>query len=562
MSQQAFHHFTTNDIQDMAFLLKLTVCWGFFALLYILLLRKETFFHANRFYLLGTLAGSMLLAAFSHRLQEATGETGIQVVALPVVSAGFQQVTEEVSQQLQLTDYVWIAYMLGVAFMLLRTVWGIVQLIQMARTGVSEYLPGGVRLIYCADVATPFSFFKWIFVPLQEEENHNETSTHQMLAHERAHAEGWHSVDIMLMEVICALFWFHPLAYWYQRSLRTVHEYLADAAASRLTDKKQYGLLLIRQSQSGMPVAFANHFFQSPLKQRLIMLMKKHSAPGKAFRYALTLPLILLFILLFQKAPALAQDQSILVIDSKNPARLGVQLEEPQQSKVILNPTECDKIPEFPGGMQAMMEFLGKNLKYPEPVNGQVEEGDIAISFTVKEDGYIKDVHLSEFKSEPALSAAYEKEALRVVSMLPRWNPGKKDCKPAAFELCIPIKYRAGTAARASKEGKAPMELFDADQPPLFPGGDSELMKYLAKNIEIPESDKKTNPSGIMVFRFIVSETGSVGEVEVVRDGGAGKATQEQIMQVVKAMPTWKPAQKDGKPIGVYFTLPVRIRME
>lgn len=538
----------------MVFLLKLTVCWGFFALLYALLLHRETFFRANRLYLLGTLLAGILLAAFGDRLLVSAEETGLQMITLPVVSAGFRQATEEVSRQLLFMDFAWFIYIPGVVFMLMRTGWGITRLIGMARSGVSESLPGKVRLIRSAEVSTPFSFFKWIFVPAEAREH-----TPEMIAHERAHANGWHSVDIMLIECLCALCWFHPLVYWYRRSLRTVHEYLADAEASRLTDKKQYGLLLIRQSQSGMPVAFANHFFQSPLKQRLIMLMKKHSNPARALRYALVLPLTVLFVLLFQKAPVLAREVNNAYAGvSPDPISVGMLVEQPQP---FLFSTDCQKAPEFPGGMEALGAFITAHLKYPKSADGKWHEGTVAVSFTVKPDGNIQDVHVNTLQeASTRMPAAYEAEALRVISMLPQWTPGQKDCKPAAFELCIPIKFKAGTKKTVSSTQQGPQELFDVDSPPLFPGGDAAMMKYLVDHIKVSESDKHI--SGVIAFRFIVATEGSVTNVEVVKDAGVSKATLDQIVQVLQNMPKWKPAQKDGEPVGVYFTLPVRITMQ
>jgi hypothetical protein len=64
-----------------------------------------------------------------------------------------------------------------------------------------------------------------------------------------------------------------------------------------------------------------------------------------------------------------------------------------------------------------------------------------------------------------------------------------------------------------------------------------------------------------MAFRFVVSQDGSVSKVEMIKDGGVSLATQEHVMQVIKTMPAWTPAQKAGKPVGVYFTLPIRIAL-
>lgn len=532
-------------------ILKLTICWGFFALLYALLLRKETFFRANRLYLLGTLLGGVLLAAYSDLLPAPAPVAGLYTtIALPAIQVGVQQ-AEAVSSRFDAWDGLWVIYFMGVACVLLRTGWGIAGLLKMVATGHSESSEGGIVLVRHAGISTPFSFFKWVFIPIDGEDT---PGMQHILAHERAHARGWHSLDIMLVELISAACWFHPLVYWYRRSLRTVHEYLADAHASGLTDKKQYGLLLIRQSQSGMPVAFANHFFQSPLKQRLIMLMKQHSAPARALRYALVLPLMALFIVLFQKAPVVAQS-----VQTKQSAEVPAAVIAKSDLPIE---TPCDKSPSFEGGMEAMFTFFGKNLVYPAAVDGKFSEGTVAVSFTVKEDGYIRDVHLSAADGA-RMPAAYEAEALRVVSQLPRFNPGMKSCKPAAFELCIPIRFKAGNEKSVPAKEAAKKES-DGATAPMYPGGESALMKYLAQNISIPDVDKKTIPGGhpMMVFQFMVNSDGSVSDIQVLKDGGMGKATQEHMMKVINAMPKWNPAQKDGKPVNVTFTLPIRVALD
>lgn len=89
----------------MVFLLKLTICWGFFALLYALLLRSETFFRLNRLYLLGTMLTGIVLAAVGDQLLAPIQEDALPMITLPVVSAGFQQAAE-VSQQMESADYV------------------------------------------------------------------------------------------------------------------------------------------------------------------------------------------------------------------------------------------------------------------------------------------------------------------------------------------------------------------------------------------------------------------------------------------------------------------------
>ena len=376
-----------------------------------------------------------------------------------------------------------------------------------------------------------------------------------MLAHERAHAEGWHSVDIMMMECLCAICWFHPLVYWYRRSLREVHEYLADAEASRLTDKKQYGLLLIRQSQSGMPVAFANHFFQSPLKQRLIMLMKQHSAPVRALRYGLVLPLAALFILLFQQAPAIAQevngkgdsyDQQVQVVTSA-----------PVDQVAKDNP--CEQEPDFPGGMGALMEFLTKNIQYPKNAEGSVQEGTVVTSFTVNEVGGIQNVYVQNASEMPA---AYNAEALRVVSMLPKWTPGKKNCKPALFELCVPIKFKANGLPVSKADQTAVMNVSDLQTPPRFTGGQEALIKYLVENVKYPTAAKQAKAEAMVVVKFIVEKDGSISHVEAQNKNGIHADLLAEATRVTQSMPKWTPGVVDGQIVRVEFVLPIRFKLD
>ncbi len=147
------------------FILKLTLCWGFFALLYALLLRHETFFRLNRLYLLSTAAMGIALAGAGHLLPpDLLGNESMATAVLPVVSIGLQQV-DAVAQQWDFAGGLWAVYWLGFFITAARTGWGIARLVGMAVRGKSQRLPDGCLLIETEESAVPFSFFKWIFVP-------------------------------------------------------------------------------------------------------------------------------------------------------------------------------------------------------------------------------------------------------------------------------------------------------------------------------------------------------------------------------------------------------------
>lgn len=103
-------------------------------------------------------------------------------------------------------------------------------------------------------------------------------------------------------------------------------------------------------------------------------------------------------------------------------------------------------------------------------------------------------------------------------------------------------------------------EMFDIQKPPSFPGGDAELLKYLAENIKYPPLARENNIQGSVVLSFVVGKKGEVSDVTIVKDigGGCGK----EAVRVVQSMPKWSPGEANGNPVKVRFMLPVRFKLE
>jgi TonB family protein len=555
------------------FLLKLTLCWAFFALMYHLFLRQETFFRANRVFLVGTALFGILLAAWpAEQLPAPVDEHGAPVIELPAVTVGMQEV-EAVSSAWEQTDYLWMLYWAGFALALARMLWGLLRIVQMAVRGRSTRLDDGCLLITTQEAKVPFSFFKWVFVP--EGDPFSDQSQQLMLAHERAHAHGWHSVDVVLMELLCVAFWFHPLAHWYRHSLRTVHEYLADAAAARQSDRKQYGLLLIGQSQSGMPVAFANHFFQSPLKQRLIMLTKKASAPVRALKFGLVAPAALLFLSLFRQAPAIAQvvdekhlefvrqleakgwemTDTIVTFDpdtykeTMQIVRNNAAPQKDEDGKMVYQFTEIQ--PQYPGGQDAMIRFLQENLKYPELAKQNKVEGIVVVSFVVDENGKIIRPYGQINMPNDAKRSLID-EAVRVVQSMPNWIPAQHKGKAVRCTMQLPVNFSLASIADKSVNAQ-----------PEFPGGMEGLIKYLGEQVKYPEDAKNAKAEGTAILQFMVNEDGSIDQVKQLEGTSAvHPSLLTEAIRVVKAMPKWKPAMKEGKVVKTTYTLPIKFKLE
>jgi TonB family protein len=109
------------------------------------------------------------------------------------------------------------------------------------------------------------------------------------------------------------------------------------------------------------------------------------------------------------------------------------------------------------------------------------------------------------------------------------------------------------------KNGK---EVFTfVEQPPSFPGGETELNKYLASNIRYPHTATEKNISGTVFVSYIVTDDGSVTDVKTV-GAPKGGGLEEEAIRVVKNMPKWKPGKQNGNQVNVQFNLPLRFVLQ
>jgi len=99
----------------------------------------------------------------------------------------------------------------------------------------------------------------------------------------------------------------------------------------------------------------------------------------------------------------------------------------------------------------------------------------------------------------------------------------------------------------------------NAEQMPQFPGGDKEMMNYLSNNMKYPTIAQEQGIQGTVVIRFVVGKTGKIRDIAVVRS--LEPSCDKEAIRVIKSMPQWISGRQNGKPVNVYYTLPVRFRL-
>ncbi len=104
-------------------------------------------------------------------------------------------------------------------------------------------------------------------------------------------------------------------------------------------------------------------------------------------------------------------------------------------------------------------------------------------------------------------------------------------------------------------------KVFDVvEQKPQFPGGEAALLKYVAEHIRYPAMAQESNIQGRVVVQFVVTKTGAVGEVKVVR--GKDPDLDKEAVRVVKSLPKFVPGKMNGHAVNVWYTLPIQFKLQ
>jgi protein TonB len=104
------------------------------------------------------------------------------------------------------------------------------------------------------------------------------------------------------------------------------------------------------------------------------------------------------------------------------------------------------------------------------------------------------------------------------------------------------------------------LEIFiAAETMPEFVGGDTELSKFMSKNIFYPKLAKENNIEGRVIVRFVVEKDGLISNTDILRKLGFG--CDEEVIRLIKSMPKWVPGKQNGKPVRVYYTLPIVFKL-
>ncbi|MGM1057116.1 MAG: M56 family metallopeptidase [Bacteroidota bacterium] len=471
-----------------------------FLLVYEFLLKKETFFTYNRWYLLLCSVIPFLLPlikieAFS-TLVPAESLAVLANVWLPGVFIGNTPKNIEYLPAVEISiatatiNWWFIVYgfgVLGSLFLLFRKYRNLNKLFSF-KTISSEK---DFRIIEVPGSTIACTFYKTVFLGEQLSEEEKQ----QILSHELVHVKQKHSLDLVFFEVLKIIFWFNPLVYIYQSRISTLHEFIADAAVVKTTEKRNYYEQLLNSAFNTRNISFINQFFNhSLIKKRIVMLQKSKSKTIAKFKYLLILPLMLLMLTVVscsQDSPEQPESKDSI---SEQLDKIKLKIEDNEG----ISPEELQKLEElFLFVLKKTEMNANENFKSPpSPPNK-------SSSYTTREKIEGSDVPFA------------------VIDQVP------------VFPGCENLS--------SNEEQKKCMS--------------DKIQEYVNKNFNT-SLGKELNLSGVnrIIVQFKIDKQGDIVEV---RSRAPHPDLEVEAERVINSLPSMEPGKQDGVEVGVMYSLPI-----
>lgn len=414
-------------------------------------------------------------------------------------------IAETASQPVWLSIVLWI-YTAGICIASLRFLFSLIKIARIVSKGEKMENYGNYQLIVVADSKiAPFSCLRYIVISVADYRRDN----HSIIIHELTHLHANHWIDLVVANIVAIFQWFNPAAWLMIEEFKTIHEYQADdSVISSGVDLKEYQYLLIEKAVGERLPSPANSLNHSKLKKRVTMMYK--SKPRTLRRVASLATIPALFA--------------------------GIALVNSSAVASILSDTEnADLLP---------------SMETTDIMPTVAEDSQVISSETLSADKGTKnwvDTQVAAMKNDDSASSDASSDAVSSEAV-------------QAMETTVSEPTAEATAQPASDEKNKKDVYVAVEEMAEFPGGQNELMKFLAMNIRYPESAMKNDIQGRVIVKFIITKTGKVEDPVVVK--GVDPALDAEAIRVVKEMPNWTPGKVNGKPVDSYFNIPINFKLE
>lgn len=417
----------------LIYLLQASTCVAITVLFYRLVLSELTFFTLNRVILLSMLMLSFIIPILSFDFGVRAINTAEFILPEFLVGSDVAEQSATYSWQ-ELLFYVYLA---GVAVMTIHLILGFFT--SQRLLGKSKLMRYQEFWIAVHPKFIPASFFSYILLP---DFDPTRSEQKQIVLHESVHVRLKHSWDLLLIQFAKIVFWFNPLIYQFERSLREVHEYQADQGVTSTYSKKEYSGLLLQMIKGGQGWHFMNNFNQFQTKKRIIMMSKPQSQKKEMRRFLFAIPVMAAMFAVFScELTAGEEVDGPMMMGESTEAKIGpadlAARKLAKDGEMIFDVVENQ--PEPQGGMAEWNAYLSNNLTYPAEAKNLGIEGTVIVVFVVNTDGSLSDIDILR-----GIGGGADEEAVRVIENAKDWIPGKQGGTPVNTRMRLPIRFKLG----------------------------------------------------------------------------------------------------------------------
>ena len=420
------------------YLFQVTILWLAFSAVYRWVLSGKNIFRFNRWYLMITLVGSLLVPLIP--FESLFGNAVVFQNHLLAPPVRLQELVIDLNDRSTNESanpfrFIEILFGIGVLVFSLRFLNELRKLRKLYRQADKEMYD---ELMVCKinQAHQVFTFGNIVFVHRDLFENFK--SQNMIWQHEKTHALQWHSADVLLVELCKILFWFHPLIYLYEQNIKMNHEYLADEAVLEQThDVKAYQHKLLDYIENNSS-ALASAFNFKLTQKRFIMMKIKNNQWTKttAKMFAILGVVATVSFVACSKDKVNEQDQ-----DKKTEKIPYTELtvEEKDASYELETPKNFVQQKAKPSeGIQMFYREFATKFQTPKiPELDSQDEIGLRLTFVVEKDG-----SLSDIKEVTGANELLANEAIRVLKSMPYWIPAQHEGKIVRSTFTLPIKIR------------------------------------------------------------------------------------------------------------------------
>lgn len=407
-----------------------------FYLFYHFLLKNDTTFQFNRFFLLisqflAVLLPLIAIPALNIQRTASNNTYNFQIPSLEVSSL----INNAYDATEALVGILIIIYIAGIVFRLSKLAFQISSIRKYyVDNRYNKCFWKGNKIIYTNGEMPTFSFYRTIFFNDKADLTTDEKDA--ILFHESIHIKERHTVDLLLSELLCTIFWFNPMAKLYKRAITLNHEYIADAEVltKGQISNSFYQKILARSCLQSSNLYIGTYFFnKSETLNRIDMI---NSNPKRITRLKLICLSSIVGLLTFTFSCETTEEKKIIEpADQTN----NVAITEKTITATDEIFSVVDTQPSFDGkGNEFFMEYVGRNLKYPSTDIENKTEGKVYVQFIVEKDGVITNVEVLKNNGSKRMA----EEAIRVIENSPSWEPGIQTGKPVRVRMVIPISFK------------------------------------------------------------------------------------------------------------------------